>query len=146
MYNYVFNHPVIIILRSWAHIDPRTTNVGEAIPNPMNPDQFTAPAPAATVRLHGSINLQTIVETYRDLIGVLGDHAQVVIATDEVTDLDLTLVQLLDSARRTARGAGGSVTLAAPAQGALLAILQRGGFVETPCQRAFWLHSNEVQA
>jgi len=105
----------------------------------------TSPA-GAQVRLTGPLNLQTIVAAHETLRQAISSHPHVTVALEAADDVDLTLVQLLVSARRTAHAAAGSLVLAAPAQGGLLEILRRGGFVETPAQRAFWLHSNEVPA
>ena len=112
----------------------------------MTQIEIRRPGPAGHVRLHGPLNLQTITAAHTALSETLGNHAQVTVALDAPEDVDLTLVQLLLSARRTALERGGSLDLAGPAEGGLLEILRRGGFVETPDQRAFWLHSNEDPA
>lgn len=55
--------------------------------------------------------------------------------------VDLTFVQLMESARRTARDGGRSFSLAAPATGPLLETLERGGFLagDDTARREFWL-------
>jgi hypothetical protein len=91
------------------------------------------------------VNIQTIPQARGRLLTALASNAKVVGDIDQLGEVDLTLVQLLDSARRTALDAGGMFVLAAPAQGELLDLLRRGGFIETAQQRAFWLLSEEVQ-
>ena len=75
------------------------------------------------------------------MIDALQGHAQVAanIADDAV--VDLTFVQLMESARRSAREGGKDLSLAAPASGLLLETLQRGGFLagDDAARRAFWL-------
>jgi hypothetical protein len=101
-------------------------------------------AKPATVRLSGALNLKTIGAAHGRLLKALTTHPDVTASVKTPVDVDLTLVQLLDSARRMAEAAGGSFRLAQPADGGLLEILRRGGFLETTPQRAFWLHTKEV--
>ncbi len=60
----------------------------------------------------------------------------------ESADVDLSLVQLIEAARVHAAACGKSLSLASPAEGALLDVLERSGFLTeaTPDTRAFWLH------
>jgi len=69
----------------------------------------------------------------------------VVVEVEVGSNVDLTLVQLLESARRSAREAGGSFSLAEPADGALLEVVRRGGFLDTPERRLFWLNTSGDQ-
>lgn len=75
------------------------------------------------------------------MVDALKDHADVTakIAADAV--VDLTFVQLLESARRSAAETGKSFALAAPASGGLLETLERGGFLSggDAARRQFWL-------
>jgi len=54
----------------------------------------------------------------------------VVVNLDDVVEADLTLAQLLEAARRTANARGQTIRLETPAQGAVLQVLQRGGFLD----------------
>lgn len=59
------------------------------------------------------------------------DHdGPVVVNLDDVVEADLTLAQLLEAARRTANARGQTIRLETPAQGAVLQVLQRGGFLD----------------
>jgi len=55
---------------------------------------------------------------------------------------DLSVLQLVESARAQARVGGGSVQLSAPAADALAALLERAGFMGamTPEDIDFWFH------
>jgi hypothetical protein len=98
-----------------------------------------APANQSVVPLSGELNIRTIAAAHAELIEAFKIHQEVVGAIDPASSVDLTLVQLIESARRTARSIDGSFTLAAPAEGGLLETLRRGGFLETAEQREFWL-------
>lgn len=54
----------------------------------------------------------------------------VVVNLDDVVEADLTLAQLLEAARRTAAERGQVIRLENPADGAVLQVLQRGGFLD----------------
>jgi hypothetical protein len=60
---------------------------------------------------------------------------------DDAAEVDLTLVQLIESARISVAREGKTLRLSAPASGALLAALERGGFVGEPTdpRTQFWL-------
>jgi hypothetical protein len=62
-------------------------------------------------------------------------------------ETDLTFVQLLEAARRDAAKDGRRLTLDAPAGGAVLEVLQRGGFLDDAgSDRAkFWLQGTMSQ-
>jgi hypothetical protein len=94
---------------------------------------------ACLVELSGDLTLRAIGGAHQQLRDALAAHPQVAVAVDPAATVDLTLVQLLESARRSADEQGRGFELAAPASGGLLETLTRGGFVETANQRAFWL-------
>lgn len=60
--------------------------------------------------------------------------------------VDLSFLQLLSSARSSARASGGELTLAAPASPALRNVLLRAGFIESASAEdlKFWLHSENA--
>lgn len=63
------------------------------------------------------------------LIDAISSGRDVVIDCDGVVEVDLSFIQLLLSARRSARARATPLRLTAPASGALLDALRRGGFV-----------------
>lgn len=64
-----------------------------------------------------------------------------VVDIEDLVETDLTFVQLLESARRKAGENGVGLTLSKPADGALLEVLRRGGFLDddTSDRAKFWL-------
>ena len=96
------------------------------------------------VDLTGELTIKTIAEPHARLLEALEGHPAVTVRVDAEATVDLTFIQLVESARHTARDAGASFALASPAQGGLLEALRRGGFIQTADQRAFWLeHSGD---
>lgn len=81
--------------------------------------------------------LRTIDAAATALRDLLGQHSHVEIDCSAVSEADLTLVQLLLSARKTAEHDGKRLTLAAPASGALLDALARAGVLAAA--DPFWL-------
>jgi ABC-type transporter Mla MlaB component len=78
--------------------------------------------------LAGEIDLQSIDSIHVRLLELAGEPL-VEIDCEGVTEVDLSLVQLILAARASARKAGRTVTLAHPATGALRQTLLRGGFI-----------------
>ena len=103
----------------------------------MNPPAQTA-TPTA-IDLGSELTLQTVTGAHATLVEALRNHTDVVGHLGPDASVDLTGVQLLDAARRSARDQGGSFTLAEPAAGELAKVLTRGGFLASAEQRAFWL-------
>jgi len=95
--------------------------------------------------LSGEISIGTIDKAHAQLVEAFRAHRQVVGSVDPDANIDLSGVQLIESARRSALAAGGAFVLAEPAAGGLYETLRRGGFLETLDQRAFWLKTSEEQ-
>ena len=83
-----------------------------------------------SVSLSGDVTVSSISDAYAALVAGMEHGGPVVVNLDEVQDADLTLAQLLEAARRTAAAKGQEIRLEKPAGGALLQVLQRGGFLE----------------
>ena len=97
-----------------------------------------------TVDFGGARNIRTAEQSHASLLETLHDASSISVDCSGISEVDLSLVQLLLSARRTAASFGKGLTLAHPAQGALRDILVRGGFLraDSPAdERAFWLKS-----
>jgi hypothetical protein len=75
------------------------------------------------------------------MIDALRDHPEVTAKIADDAVVDLTFVQLMESARRSAREDGKVFALAAPATGPLRETLERGGFLagDDAARREFWL-------
>ena len=91
------------------------------------------------VEFAGELTLRTIADAHARLQAAFEAGSAVTARIEADATVDLSFVQLIESARRSARDAGGDFTLAAPAEQGLLETLRRGGFVQTESQRAFWL-------
>ena len=89
----------------------------------------------------GDVTVSNIVQAHEELGAVLRQDGSVVVDIDGVNEIDLTFVQLLESARLKAAETGRDLTLHHPAGGAVLEVLQRGGFLddETSDSARFWL-------
>jgi hypothetical protein len=98
---------------------------------------------SATIEFVGEQTIRTVAEAYRRLTEALESSGAVQASIEAETSVDLSFVQLIQSARRTAREAGASFRLAGPATGALRETLERGGFLAAPADREFWLMQTE---
>jgi len=58
------------------------------------------------------------------------ENASIEIAIDDESDVDISFVQLIESARNTAEKAGATLVLSSPAAGQLRSTLERGGFLD----------------
>jgi hypothetical protein len=101
-----------------------------------------------TISLDGARTIQTAEKTRSLLLEAFRTASSISVDCSKVTEADLSLVQLLLSARKTAAACGKSLTLALPAGGVVDGILKRGGFprADSPAsERDFWLNSEAVQ-
>ncbi len=95
----------------------------------------------ATVKLSGKIDVRSIDDSFEKIKQAADAGTAFEIDLDDVTDIDLTFLQLIESARRSAAQTGTAIRLAAPATGSVFETLQRGGFLSDPAgaQTQFWL-------
>jgi hypothetical protein len=93
------------------------------------------------VTFGGDVTVANIAQAQDKLGVVLRQGGPVVVDIDDASEIDLTFIQLIESARRKAGEAGRDFTLRQPAGGALLEVLRRGGFLddETSERAKFWL-------
>jgi hypothetical protein len=97
-----------------------------------------------TIDLVGDLTIVGISAAHATILRALTDSASVVVSVAPDAAVDLTFVQLLESARRTAGDEGRELALAAPAAGRLRETLERGGFLGASDRRAFWLMQEEA--
>jgi anti-anti-sigma regulatory factor len=76
------------------------------------------------------LTISNIRDAHATLVEAMARDGAVVVNLDDVADADLTFAQLLEAARRTATAKGQEIRLEKPAEGAVLQVLQRGGFME----------------
>ena len=106
------------------------------------PESSHADPSGKIVHLHGEMTLRTIATIYRGLCADLHQHDSLILDVADIADCDLAAAQLIECARRSATMEGKSLTLAAPASGALLDIVQRAGLLGPGAEGSarFWLH------
>lgn len=101
---------------------------------------MTALSKPIVVGVTGPADVRTIDKLHAQLKKALKKQTDVCLQLAADTDVDLTFVQLVEAARRLAAGAGKTLAFETPASGLLREILERGGFLKTADNRAFWLH------
>jgi hypothetical protein len=95
------------------------------------------------VEVAGPANIHTVTEIHGKLQQGLQESGAVELRVDRAADVDLTFVQLVESARSYATAESKVMALSAPAGADLRDVLQRGGFLAAAGDRAFWLHEAE---
>jgi ABC-type transporter Mla MlaB component len=88
--------------------------------------------------LDGTLTVRDVVSVKAALLAALVNQQAVQVACRKAESVDLSFIQLLLSARLTARRAGKHFMLAAPAEGALRAALEQGGFLPETGADPFW--------
>jgi anti-anti-sigma regulatory factor len=92
------------------------------------------------VRLCGELSLPTIANAHEKILSAFEQDMPIAIDLEGVTGADLSLIQLIEAARKSAARRGRSLILSAPAAGETLRVLERGGFLGSDAARsAFWL-------
>lgn len=99
--------------------------------------------------LDGPATVRDADALHAKLTDILQHHSEIEIDCAGVTEVDISLIQLLLAARKSALRAGKSVVLAAPAAGALREALSRGGFFpgiedQASADEAFWLKGRDA--
>lgn len=89
-----------------------------------------------------SLTIANAATLHKLLLDELEARASVVIDLPETAEVDLSFVQLIESARLSAALEGKAIVTSAPAGPGLRSILERAGFtaVMSPESRAFWFH------
>lgn len=99
--------------------------------------------------LDGAQTVRNIQAAHERLLTAMAEHQAIEIHCNAVTELDLSLIQLVLAAKRSADKAGKSLTLAAPATGKLRAALDRAGFLAAAVGESggegFWLKGTSTQ-
>lgn len=98
----------------------------------------------SAVVIAGSACIEDAVNIRERLLAALQSFNPLVIDLAQIGDADISFIQLIESARRSAGAKGISLSLAQPANDALGHDLKRGGFLHRPEDRSFWLHTTEL--
>lgn len=98
------------------------------------------------IELSGVQTVRSIRAVHFRLTDELARNQAIEIDCNAVTELDLSLIQLLLAAKRSADKVGKSFTLAAPAAGPLRDSLDRAGFLAAgeSSTAAFWLKGSNA--
>jgi hypothetical protein len=100
-------------------------------------------SPACRFDLDGAQTVRTIQAAHERLVTAMAEHQSIEIHCNAVTEFDLSLIQLVLAAKRSADRAGKTLALAAPATGNLHTALDRAGFLAAAVGEsggeAFWL-------
>lgn len=97
------------------------------------------------VRIVGAANIATIGEIHARLLAAYRDSDTISIDTAEISEVDLTFIQLVEAVRRSATASGKQIVLTGPADGPLLDTLMRGGFFSNQDCAAFWTCATESE-
>ncbi len=110
----------------------------------------TENAPPCTIDFDGAQTVRCIQATYERLSAAIAQHPAVEIRCDGIVELDLSFIQLLVAAKRSAQKSGKSLRLAGPAAGKLRVALDRAGFLASAAQDShqstvFWSEGSKVR-
>ena len=99
------------------------------------------------IKLGDQLTVRHVAAVQQDLLHLLQDCDAVAIEVPASAQVDISLIQLIEAARHYAQDKDKSLTLVNPADGELLAVLRRGGFLDAlSAENAqFWLHQERSQ-
>jgi hypothetical protein len=97
--------------------------------------------------LPSTLSIRHAAAVREELLAALQKHEAVEVEFPEGCDADLSLIQLIEAARRQADSQGKRLSLKAAASGRVFDVLERGGFLSdmAPAFSQFWLHRKEIQ-
>ena len=100
-----------------------------------------------SVSISDSIVIGNISDVHDLILRAFDQKKPITIDISRVTEADITLPQLIESARRSAAIEEREIRLSQPAEGAVLQLLRRGGFLDTsdPARVDFWLQGTTPQ-
>lgn len=94
------------------------------------------PNSACTLKLRGALTVCTIAKAHKKLASAFVSASEICVDLNDAKEADLTLVQLIQSARHSAQRDGKTIRLLQPLPDALMSELMRGGFLNT--KDNFW--------
>jgi len=98
------------------------------------------PESLSILKFSGVIDVRSIQKPFQAIKKAAASGRDIQIDLAAVTEIDITFVQLIESARRSAAQAGLGLSLIQPASGMVLATLREGGFLSEPpdARTQFW--------
>lgn len=99
---------------------------------------------AGALRLSGPLTIRRVAELRDALSTALAAENSIIVELPEGSDADISFVQLLIAARKSAHATGKSLRLAQPASGPLADVLAKGGFLSAGADN-FWTSKDKLQ-
>jgi hypothetical protein len=95
---------------------------------------------SCVIEVPSSVTVRSVAEFGSRLCSLLEANDEIVLDLAALSDMDLSFVQLVQSARSYGAHEGKAIRLARPADGAVAALLQRAGFLTdpAPADMDFW--------
>jgi ABC-type transporter Mla MlaB component len=91
--------------------------------------------------LDGDLTVRSAARIQGQLVDLLDRHRAIELDCAGATDIDLSFVQLVLAARKSADAIGASLTLSHPAGAVLHDAVTRAGILTCDAERAFWLNT-----
>lgn len=87
--------------------------------------------------------IANIADIHNKILESINDCIDIEIDCSLIEDVDLSFIQLIAAARKTAARSGGRLGLSSPAPPVMMRLLERGGFIsgfgEQSIDAAFWM-------
>src|SRR5262245_15108464 len=83
-----------------------------------------------SISLPSNLGIRNISSVFASITSELSSRQALTIDLPSDAEADLSFVQLIESARLSAKASGKSFCLSSPASGTILSVLRRGGFIE----------------
>ncbi|MES2022165.1 MAG: STAS domain-containing protein [Pseudomonadota bacterium] len=101
----------------------------------------------SVMKLPESMTVRAIKKFQKDLTGVLNENEKLSLDVSNITETDISFIQIVYAARYHAECHSKEIRLDKPADGAVAALLARGGFTTDPDQADidFWFHGDLPQ-
>lgn len=87
-----------------------------------------------------AVTVRNVAQFAHDLSEICETHRRVTLDLADLTEADLSLIQLICAARLHLEREGGRLRLAGPAGHPLAELLVRAGFSNAPDEIEFWFH------
>jgi len=99
------------------------------------------------VRFKDPLTIRSMSALHRELLQSLEASEAVALEIPTDAQVDISFVQLIEAARRYALSKDKAINLINPADGELLDVLRRGGFLDaiSAGNAEFWLHQGKMQ-
>jgi hypothetical protein len=88
------------------------------------------------------VNIRNIKDIHTDFLTYVKNNKSIEVNLDDCQDIDLSLIQLVESARKSAEAEAKSISLTKPANDIIQSTLKRAGLFDafSNVDAKFWLH------